>query len=70
MDTLLRLPAVCAKVGLRPSAIYRLMRDQKFPASVRLTERAVAWREADLIEWSRARPSAKPDIAPGCKNSA
>ena len=68
MTTLLRLPDVCAKVGLRRSAVFRLVKDHKFAAPVKLTERAVAWREADLNAWCDERPSARAENAPGCKD--
>jgi prophage regulatory protein len=53
----LRLPEVEALTGLKKSSIYAGMKatPPTFPACVRLSTRAVAWRERDLIEWQEAR---------------
>jgi prophage regulatory protein len=53
---LLRIGSVMRVTGLGRSTIYRLMADQAFPAPVRLTKRVVAWRRADLEQWSEGRP--------------
>lgn len=52
---LLRLPPVMALTGLGRSSIYAGMRAGTFPGSVRLSTRAVAWREAEVLEWCAAR---------------
>jgi prophage regulatory protein len=52
---LLRLPAVCERVGFGRSQLYTLIKQAKFPAPVRLGVRAVAW-DSDLIErWIQQR---------------
>ena len=55
---LLRLPAVMKLTGLGRSTIYRMVAERRFPCPVRITNRAVAWRRADLDHWSDARPAA------------
>jgi len=55
---LLRLPAVMKLTGLGRSTIYRMVAERRFPTPVRITNRAVAWRRADLDQWSEARPAA------------
>lgn len=55
---LLRIGVVVRLTGLGRSTIYRLMADKQFPPPVRLTKRVVAWRRADLEQWSDARPKA------------
>lgn len=52
---LLRLPTVMAMTGLGRSTIYRLVAEDKFPAPVRLSARAIAWRLVDLQQWSDSR---------------
>lgn len=52
---LLRLPRVVDMTGLQRSAIYAGMRAGTFPGSVRLSARAVAWREADVLAWCASR---------------
>lgn len=54
----LRLPAVMKLTGLGRSTIYRMVAERRFPTPVRITNRAVAWRRADLDQWSEARPAA------------
>ena len=56
MPVFLRMPTVMRMTGLGRSTIYRLIADHKFPSPVRLGPRAVAWRRADLDQWSEARP--------------
>lgn len=51
----LRMPNVMRMTGLGRSTIYRLIADHKFPSPVHLGPRAVAWRRADLEQWSEAR---------------
>lgn len=53
----LRMQAVTKLTGLARSTIYRLIAEKKFPSPVRLSDRAVAWRRADLERWSESRPS-------------
>jgi len=57
--TILRRRQVEARVGLRRSAIYEMMREGKFPAPVRLGERAVGWIESEIDEWLAARVAAR-----------
>lgn len=52
---LIRLPNVEAKTGLKKSTIYAGVKAKTFPASVRLSARAVAWREDDVDRWIDAR---------------
>ena len=53
----LRMWAVTRMTGLGRSTIYRLIAQQKFPSPVRLANRAIAWRRADLDKWSDGRPT-------------
>ena len=52
----LRMPSVMRMTGLGRSTIYRLLASREFPSPVRLAPRVVAWRRADLDQWSEARP--------------
>lgn len=52
---LLRLAGVEAQTGLKRSTIYAGMRAGTFPASVRLSIRAVAWRETEVLAWCAER---------------
>ena len=52
---LLRLADVKARTGLSRASVYRLRRDGRFPAPVRLTERTVGWRSDDIDQWIAER---------------
>ncbi|WP_429498639.1 AlpA family transcriptional regulator [Robbsia andropogonis] len=47
----LRLPDLPQKVGLRRSAIYRMMSEGTFPRPFKLNARAVGWLESDIDAW-------------------
>ena len=51
MNRLIRMKELTGVIGYRPWNIYRLIRQGDFPASVKLGERAVAWRESDVQQW-------------------
>ena len=55
---LLRLPIVIQATGLGRSTTYKLVAEKRFPAPVRLTSRAVAWRRGDIEQWTGERPLA------------
>jgi prophage regulatory protein len=58
-DYILRRPAVQAAVGLSTSTIYAMMAEGAFPKPLRLSKRAVGWRESDIAEWlAQRKPSA------------
>lgn len=48
---LFRRPEVETLTGLSRASIYRMMEENEFPRPMRVGKRAVAWREADLIDW-------------------
>ncbi len=56
-EKLLRLPEVESLTGLKKSSIYAGMKASPptFPYCVRLSARAVAWRESDIATWQAQR---------------
>lgn len=56
-DRFLKLPEVEDLTGLKKSSIYAGMRASPptFPYCVRLSARAVAWRESDVATWQAQR---------------
>ena len=52
-----RLPSVVRMTGLGRSTIYRQIAKRKFPAAVKLGDRAVGWRRNDIEDWISARES-------------
>ncbi len=51
IDSLIRIKKVEAKTGLKKSMIYDLMSKEKFPKSIKIGERAVAWIESEVDKW-------------------
>lgn len=56
-ETLLRLPAVVARVGLQKSAIYEMLNRNPpaFPRPLKLSRRAVCWPESKIDQWIAER---------------
>ena len=54
-NRILRRPDVEHLVGLKRSSIYDMMAKGLFPKPVKLSVRAVGWREDDILEWLEAR---------------
>lgn len=52
---LLRLPLVEDRTGAKKSSIYAWVKAGTFPAPVRLSARAVGWREEDIERWVSER---------------
>lgn len=55
---LLRLPGVCAVVGLSKSQIYRMIRAGDFPAGISLGANSVAWPTDQVQAWIAEKISA------------
>lgn len=54
----IRRPDVEALTGLSTSTIYKMMGEGQFPRPIRLTKKAVAWPEDQIINWLNSRPVA------------
>lgn len=54
-DSFLRVDEVIALTKLSQSTLYRLEQQGQFPPRIKLSERAVAWREEDVRAWMAAR---------------
>ena len=57
-NRIMRIADVSAVVGLARSTLWRRVRDNEFPAPVKLggpRSRAVGWREADVEQWLAER---------------
>lgn len=51
----LRLPQVQMQVGLSRSQIYKLMAEERFPASKKVGTRIAVWLSSDIQAWKQAR---------------
>lgn len=56
IDRFMRLPEVRTASGLGSSTIYRHIAAGTFPAPVKLSETAVAWKESEIAAWQQSRP--------------
>ncbi len=54
-DKFLRIDEVMSVTGLSQSTIYRLEQAGQFPQRLKLSERAVAWREEEVRGWMESR---------------
>ncbi|MFQ3254551.1 MAG: prophage regulatory protein [Loktanella salsilacus] len=62
IDRLMRLAEVQAVTGLGRSMIYKMISEGSFPGSVKLTSRAVAWREAAVRSWVESRKQSRYNL--------
>ncbi|EDW2053708.1 AlpA family transcriptional regulator [Salmonella enterica subsp. enterica] len=58
-QSLIRLTEVQRRTGYSKAWIYRLMSNRKFPASVKLGSRAIAFVESEVDEWIAERIAAR-----------
>jgi prophage regulatory protein len=52
---ILKLPDVIERCAISRSSLYQFTKDNKFPKSVRLGERAVGWLESEIENWIAER---------------
>ena len=62
-ETFLRLADVERITGLQRSTIYELAGRGAFPKQVRLSPRAVAWVESEILDWQNARIAERDGVA-------
>lgn len=46
-----RIREVCEITGLKPSTIYKLVREKTFPKSIKLTSRSTGWPSNLVCDW-------------------
>lgn len=54
----IKLPAVLNVSGMSRTQVYKLMGEGRFPRSVRLSARSVAWVESQVQDWMAQRVAA------------
>jgi prophage regulatory protein len=52
---ILRIAAVCDRVGVSKTTIWRLERRGQFPKHLSISPGAIGWLEADIERWISAR---------------
>ena len=63
-DVLLTRREVERRTGLSRSTIYRKMSDGSFPVPLKISDRAVRWRESDIRAYVDSRPRSYGETAP------
>ena len=58
MDRLLTRHEVEHRVGIKRSALYRMMRAGAFPLPLKIGPRAVRWPESEIAAYIESRPRA------------
>ncbi len=53
--SLIRLSEVQRRTGYSKAWIYRLLKEERFPASIKIGSRAVAFIESEIDEWINQR---------------
>ena len=61
-ERLLRRREVEVRTGLSRTTIYRLMREESFPAPIRVGPRAVRWPESEINAWMASLPRSHGDL--------
>ena len=62
-DVLLTRCEVERRTGLSRSTLYRKMRDGTFPVPLKVSERAVRWREREICAYVDSRPRSYGETA-------
>ena len=57
-DRYIRIKELSATLGIARNSIYRLMKENKFPKQIKLTERTVVWRLSIINQWIAEREKA------------
>ena len=59
MDALINRREVERQTGLARSTIYKNMRAGRFPLPIKISTKAVRWRQADIAAYIEGRPLAE-----------
>ncbi len=51
LDKFLRLPQVEETTGLKKSAIWKWIQEDKFPKGIQLSRKTTVWRESAIKKW-------------------
>lgn len=58
----IKLPQVMQMTTLSRATVYRLIAKGEFPEQIKLSERASAWIEDEVIEWMKTRTNKRKII--------
>jgi len=58
-DRYIRIKELALMLGISKNTIYRLVKKDKFPKQIRLTERTSVWRLSEVNQWIKEREYAE-----------
>lgn len=58
-DRYIRIKELAVMLGIAKSTIYRLVKENKFPKQIKLTERTSVWRLSVINQWIKDRENAE-----------
>lgn len=58
-ERLIREPEVHQRTGLSRTTRWREIKAERFPAPLKLTSSAIAWRESEIEAWIASRTSSR-----------
>ena len=64
-QALLRLPKVIVLTGLSKSTLYSMIQQKRFPSSILLGRRTVAWLKSEVEQWISERIQASRQVRSG-----
>ena len=62
-DKIIRLPQVMTRVGLKKSAIYKMIANGEFPKQVKLGTHASGWLDSDVQKWILKRAAGRETVS-------
>ena len=65
---LIRLPEILERVGLKKTAVYKLMAEEEFPRPTKLGT-ASAWVDEEIEAWIKERVAARPATSSSAASS-
>ncbi|MBU3984242.1 MAG: AlpA family phage regulatory protein [Proteobacteria bacterium] len=52
---ILRLPKVLEKTVISRASLYVYLKDNRFPAAIKISDRCVGWLEHEIDQWIESR---------------
>lgn len=59
----IRLPEICARIGLKRAAVYQRIKDGRFPKPVLLSKRCACWPEDEVTAWIESQVERRDSAA-------
>lgn len=53
---IIRVKELCQLISVSPTTLWRMSKRGELPPRIKISTRAVGWRESDIEEWLENRP--------------